>query len=100
MKIPVNPTSKPSAAAPTERHQKNQQSPALTKSCQDFESLFLHSLFKGMRSTGVDGGILEKGRDQEIFEDLLDTEVANAAAAQNTLGIAKSLLRQFGEQKK
>lgn len=99
MTLPVDPLSPPAAATPSERRQSNRVSPALTKACQDFEALFLHALFKGMRSTGVDGGLLEKGKEQEIFEDLLDTEVANAAAAKNTLGIAQVLLREFTEKK-
>ncbi len=100
MKFPIAANSNPPAATATsDRLKNNRDSPALNKACQDFEALFLHALFKGMRSTGVEGGLMEKGKEQEIFEDLMDTEVANAAAAQNTLGIAKSLLRQFEEKK-
>jgi len=94
MKLPVDSIGAPPLAA-TERRQKNRESPTLNRACQDFEALFLHELFKGMRATGIEGGLVEKGNEQEIFQDLLDTEVANTAAAQNTLGIARSLMRQF-----
>ncbi|NTV14066.1 MAG: hypothetical protein HGA96_09105 [Desulfobulbaceae bacterium] len=87
------------AATPTPGRKTPGESPVLKKACQDFEALFLHAMFKGMRSTSIEGGLLENGKEQEIFQDLLDTEVANAAAAQNTLGIAQSLLRQFEEKK-
>lgn len=101
MTLPIDSLSNPplAAAAPSADRKNKGESPALNKACQDFEALFLHALFKGMRSTGVEGGLMEKGKEQEIFEDLLDTEVANAAAAKNTLGIAQSLLRQFEGKK-
>lgn len=100
MTMPIDTSNQPpAAAAPTERRKNPGESPALNKACQDFEALFLRAMFKGMRSTGIESGLLEKGKEQEIFQDMLDTEVANAAAAQNTLGIAQSLLRQFEGKK-
>jgi len=100
MTLPIDASNKPPAAAvPTERRKNPGASPALNKACQDFEALFLKAMFKGMRTTGIESGLLEKGKEQEVFQDMMDTEVANAAAAKNTLGIAQSLLRQFGEKK-
>jgi len=101
MKLPVDVLSSPPKvdAAAAGRQKKNSGSPALNKACQDFEAIFLHELFKGMRSTGIESGLLEKGKEQEIFQDMLDTEVSNAAASKNTLGIAKTLLRQFDKKK-
>lgn len=100
MTLPIDANNKPSAAAaPTGQRKNPGESPALNKACQDFEALFLRAMFKGMRSTGIEGGLLEKGKEQEVFQDMMDTEIANAAAAKNTLGIAQSLLRQFEEKK-
>jgi len=92
-------SNQPPPAATAGRRKTTSELSPLNKTCQDFEAVFLHELFKGMRTTGIESGLLEKGPEQDIIQDMLDTEVANAAAAQNTLGIAKSLLKQFGDKK-
>jgi len=78
----------------------NNQTGELSGPCQDFEAIFLHAIFKGMRSITIDGGLLEKGEDREIFQDFMDMEVAKAAAAQNALGIGEALLRELQDPKK
>lgn len=100
MTQPIPPTGQSTAAvAPAAGRKKTGESPVLAKACQDFEAIFLQAMFKGMRSTGVEGGLLDQGKEQELFQEMMDAEVAKAAAAQNTLGIAKAMLRQFEEKK-
>lgn len=98
--MPIDAIDNLPAIAPAGPRKNNSDSPPLKKACQDFEALFIRELFKGMRSTAIESGLMDKGKEQEIFEDMLDTEVANAAAAQNTLGIAQSLLKQFEAREK
>ena len=102
MKLPLDPIShlKPvGLVAPAPARKGAVEDPALAKACQDFEAIFLQSLFKSMRSSMIEGGLIEKGQEQEIYQELLDMEVAKAAAAQNTLGIGRAMLRQFQEKK-
>ena len=72
-----------------------QDAEALRKTCQDFEAVFVQSMFKAMRSTVPDGGLFPKGMAEESFRDLMDQEVAKTSAAQGTLGIAEALFRQL-----
>ena len=65
------------------------------KVCQEFESLFIQALFKGMRSTIPDGGLLEKGMDTEIFTELMDHEIARKMSKKQELGIADILFKQL-----
>ena len=67
----------------------------LAKLCQDFESIFIKSLFKGMRQMVGDSGLLDKDAGSDIFQDMQDTAVAQAAAAQHSLGIGQALYQQL-----
>ena len=96
MKLPIDPQSPlpPVSATPADRR-KGGDDPALAKACRDFEAIFLQSLFKSMRSTAIEGGLFEKGNDQEMFQDLVDMELAKSAASRNMLGIGGALLRDL-----
>jgi len=68
---------------------------ALRKTCQDFEAIFVQSMFKAMRSTVPDGGMFPKGMAEETFQDLMDMEVAKSAAEQGRMGLGDSLFQQL-----
>ena len=95
MNIPVIPQVSPQVVQKNGSDRRHNKTDGLAKPAQDFEAIFLHALFKGMRSTTIDGGLFEKGKDREIFLDFLDMEMAKAAAAQNALGIGQALLKQL-----
>ena len=68
---------------------------ALKKTCQQFEAIFVQSMFKAMRDSVPEGGLLEKGNADDIFQSLFDQEVASAAARQNGVGIGDLLYQQL-----
>lgn len=70
----------------------------LHKVCQEFEALMIQALYKGMRATIQDGGLIEKGTDTEIFEEMMDHEVARQTAMKNELGIAEALFHQLSKK--
>jgi flagellar protein FlgJ len=71
----------------------------LKKSCQEFEAIFIRTLIKSMRATVPDGGLLEKNTDSEVFEEMMDGEIATQAAKQGEFGIAEALFRQLYQDK-
>ncbi len=73
---------------------------ALRRTCQEFEAIFLQAVFKGMRATIPEGGLLEKGLDREIFEELQDQELARQMARGQGIGLAEALFRQLSVEKK
>jgi flagellar protein FlgJ len=78
----------------------NRNNPAeLKKTCQEFEAIFIRTLIKSMRATVPDGGLLEKNTDSEVFEELMDVEVANQTARRGEFGIADALFRQLYQNK-
>ncbi len=67
----------------------------LKKLCQQFEAILLNTMFKGMRSTIPDGGLIEKGTDAEIYQELRDQSVAEQMARHQSIGLAETLFRQL-----
>ncbi len=59
------------------------------------EGTFYQELFKAMRATVPEGGVLPGGGGRDVFEGLLDQHVADAAAARSAGGIGEALYRHF-----
>jgi flagellar protein FlgJ len=75
---------------------RNKDDTELMEVCKEFESIFLNMVFKEMRKTIPDGGLIPKDTGTEIFEDMyyeeLSKEVSNKG---DGLGLAKMLYEQF-----
>jgi len=63
--------------------------------CQDFEAIFIHSLFKEMRQTIPEDGYLEKSQGEEMFQDIMDMEVARSMARKGGLGLGRLIYENF-----
>lgn len=83
------------AVTPGQRPPKGNDPEALRKVCREFEAILTQSVFKGMRATVQAGGLIERGMGTEIFEELMDVELAKRAAQGQGLGIAEALYRQL-----
>lgn len=75
----------------------NNEDEELKKACVEFESYFLKMMMKSMRSTIIeDEGIIKKSTGEKIFQDMLDEEYCNnAAAGNNGVGLAGMLYKQL-----
>ncbi len=67
----------------------------LLQASQEFESIFLYYMFKAMRSTVPEGGLIPRTMGQEIFEGMLDEEVARQASQNEDYGLARLLYDQL-----
>jgi flagellar protein FlgJ len=86
-------------AGPNAPKRLNRNNPAeLKKVCQQFEAIFIRSLIKKMRATVPDSGLTEKSTGRELFEEMMDSEIANQAARKGDFGIAEILYRQLAGQ--
>jgi len=65
----------------------------LKEACREFEGILLSILFKQMKKTVPENTFLQKSYAREIFEDMLDEELAQNASG--TLGIADVLYKQL-----
>ena len=86
--------SQASSPEPEERLPRNDPE-QLRQRCQDFEAIMVQAMFKSMRASVPEGGLLPKGNDQQIFEDLMDQRVAIEISRKEGFGIADALFRQL-----
>lgn len=52
----------------------------LLKACQGFETIFYQMLFKEMRNTVHKTGLLSGGFAEDVFESMLDEQIAESAS--------------------
>ncbi len=74
---------------------REKQQEGLKQLCQDFEAIFINSLFQEMRRTIPEGGLLGDSPGTELFQEMMDMEVAGEMSRTGGLGLAQGLYRQF-----
>ena len=64
----------------------------LARACSEFEAIFVEQLFKTMRASVPDAGLLHGGRAEEIYTGMLDQQVAmEMARGQGSIGLASQM---------
>jgi len=71
---------------------------ALRQSCHEFEAIFVNEMFKAMRKTIPDSGLVKKGIAIETYQEMLDMETARQASQGQGLGIGEAMYRQLAAQ--
>ncbi len=77
--------------------QKTEQQ-ALKQATEDFEAIFLTMMFKNMRNTVPDGGLMEKSFGRGVYEEMQDEKMAEEIAQNGGVGLAKDLYQQLSRQ--
>jgi len=68
----------------------------LRKSCADFEAIFTYQLFKSMRDTIPDSGLVKKFPGKETYDMMMDQKVAEELSKrENGLGLKEMLFKQL-----
>lgn len=67
------------------------QNVKLRKACEGFEALFITKIFDTMSETVIDGGLVEKNQGEEIFTQMMHSQVAQDFASTRGLGLADML---------
>lgn len=70
---------------------------ALRETAKQFEAHFIQNMMKTMRET-VERSDLTEGREADMFQDLMDKEVANKMAERGSMGLADMLVRHMAER--
>ncbi len=70
---------------------------ALRETAKQFEAHFIQNMMKTMRES-VERSDLTEGRDADMFQDLMDKEVATKMAERGSLGLADMLVRNMAER--
>ncbi len=72
-----------------------EQRKALKKACADMEGMFMNMLLKSMRKTVTKADLFGSAREEEMFQDMMDSEVCSTAARTQSVGIADMLYREL-----
>jgi peptidoglycan hydrolase FlgJ len=71
----------------------------LKKACADFESIFIYYMFKTMRKTVPESGLLNKISGKDTYEMMMDQKVAEELAGKGGMGLQKMLFNQVKKDK-
>lgn len=67
----------------------------LLEASQSLEAVFLNQLFKAMRETIPEGGLLDGGEGEALFSGMLDATMSEAMAQRLERGMAAGIYRQM-----
>lgn len=67
----------------------------IMEAAREFESYFIKMMLKEMRNTVPKGELIPRNNAEEIFQDMLDEEYSNNAAAGNGIGLAQMIFEQM-----
>jgi peptidoglycan hydrolase FlgJ len=67
----------------------------LRQAARQLEGVFVEHLFKAMRDTIPEGGLIDGGAGEEIFTSLLDRDLADRVAAGWERGLGEAIYRQL-----
>lgn len=67
----------------------------LEEACAEFESLFINMVMKQMRKTVVKSGLMDGGKGEEIFTEMMDVEISKEMSLRQGLGLREALIEQL-----
>lgn len=68
---------------------------SLRESTREFEAIFVMEMFKAMRKSVPEGGLFEKDIATEMYQEMIDTETAKAAASGKGIGLGEAMFEQM-----
>lgn len=67
----------------------------LRESTREFEALYVMEMFKAMRKTIPDGGLIKKDMSTKLFQEMMDMELARDTANGKGMGIGLAMYNQM-----
>ncbi|MCW8859520.1 MAG: rod-binding protein [Deltaproteobacteria bacterium] len=67
----------------------------LKEAAQQFEAIFIQQMFKEMRKTIPDDGLIQRGNADDVYTQLQDLEAAKITAQQGGIGLAELMMQQL-----
>ncbi len=74
---------------------KGQNPEKLKEAAQQFEAIFIQQMYKEMRKTIPDDGLIQRGNADDIYTQLQDLEAAKVTAQQGGIGLAEMMIQQL-----
>jgi peptidoglycan hydrolase FlgJ len=97
MNISIHPnavltTSSPKIAG-KEKTEKDLKS--LRESCREFEAIFVQQMYQAMRKNIPNDGLLPRDNAIQIYQDMLDTQMARETAKGKGIGLGEKMYDQM-----
>ena len=94
---PIDPRTLLSASRPNldQAARKARDIESLRQSTREFEALYINEMFKAMRKTIPEGGLIEKDMSQDIYEEMMDMERARIASEGKGIGLGQAMFDQL-----
>lgn len=70
----------------------------LKKACADFEAMFLTKMLESMRKTIPKSGLLEGGKQEEIYTYFMDENLAKLASQGKGTGLGQWLYKEMSKR--
>lgn len=70
----------------------------LRQTAQQFEAIFIQQIFKEMRNTIPEGGLIERGNADDMYSQMQDMEAAKIMAERGGIGLADLMLQELLKQ--
>jgi len=70
----------------------------LKKACSGLESVFVYYLIKEMRAAIPKSGLLNRGKGEEIYTSMLDSQLAKELSSKGTIGLSSVLFNQLKDR--
>ena len=67
----------------------------LRRVATEFEAVVLAQLLSGLRKTVPKGGLFGQSASEEIFQSMLDSELARVTAERSPFGLADAMVKRF-----
>jgi peptidoglycan hydrolase FlgJ len=95
MDFKIDPRIHISNATHHSQDRKSRDLESLRKSSKEFETMFVMEMYKAMRKAVPEGGLFEKSNSTEIFQEMLDLEIAKESTKGQGLGLATAMYDQM-----
>ena len=95
MDLKIDPRIQMSNATQPLQDRKSRDLDSLKESSREFETMFVMEMYKAMRKAVPEGGLFEKSNATEIFQGMLDQELAKETTKGNGIGIAQAMYDQM-----
>ena len=95
--FPVSTVSRSDQSPTAGGHRKadDREQARLQQACADFEALLIQKLFQTMRAAIPKSGLIDTGQAGDIYNSMLDQQVARDLALQGGLGLSTQLKAQI-----
>lgn len=87
-----------SATQKTPQVDKTQNDKKLRESTREFEAMYIFEVYKSMRKSIPESGLIEKSFSTKMYQEMIDMEMAKTTSSGEGMGIGKAMYEQLKDK--